>query len=96
MYQAIIMVLVQVGWKGGKASGPNLHNHKRREQYPLPPLWDEGKSRLCGMFTPSREIVERKCTANEGPEIIHYKYLVPIYVFPEMKLRGLFISKTEL
>jgi hypothetical protein len=48
MYQAIIMVLVHVGWKGGKASGPSLHNHKR----------DEGKSRLCGMFTPSRDIVQ--------------------------------------
>jgi hypothetical protein len=27
---------------------------------------------------------------------IQYKCLVPIYVFPEMKLRGLLISKTEL
>ncbi len=26
------------------------------------------------------------CTANEGPMRIQYKYLVPIYVFPEMKL----------
>jgi hypothetical protein len=26
------------------------------------------------------------CTANEGPVRIQYKYLVPIYVFPEMKL----------
>jgi hypothetical protein len=25
-------------------------------------------------------------TANEGPVIIQYKCLVPIYVFPEMKL----------
>jgi hypothetical protein len=29
---------------------------------------------------------ERTCTANEGPVIIQYKCLVPIYVFPEMKL----------
>ncbi len=27
-------------------------------------------------------------TANEGPVRIQYKCLVPIYVFPEMKLRG--------
>jgi hypothetical protein len=27
-------------------------------------------------------------TANEGPLRIQYKCLVPIYVFPEMKLRG--------
>jgi hypothetical protein len=33
-------------------------------------------------------------TANEGPVRIQYKCLV--YVFPEMKLRGLFIFKTEL
>jgi hypothetical protein len=35
-------------------------------------------------------------TANEGPVRIQYKCLVPIYAFPEMKLRGLAISKTEL
>jgi hypothetical protein len=35
-------------------------------------------------------------TANEGPVRIQNKYLVPIYGFPEMKLRGLVISKTEL
>ncbi len=35
-------------------------------------------------------------TANEGPVRIQYKCLVPIYVFPEMKLCGLVISKTEL
>ena len=35
-------------------------------------------------------------TANEGPVRIQYKCLVPIYVFPEMKLRSLLISKTEL
>ncbi len=35
-------------------------------------------------------------TANEGPVRIQYKCLVPIYVIPEMKLRGLIISKTEL
>jgi hypothetical protein len=32
----------------------------------------------------------------EGPVRIQYKCLVPIYVFPEMKLRSLDISKTEL
>jgi len=35
-------------------------------------------------------------TANEGPVRIHYKLLVSIYVFPEMKLCGLIISKTKL
>jgi hypothetical protein len=34
-------------------------------------------------------------TANEGLVRIQYKCLVPIYVFPEMKLPGLFISKAE-
>jgi hypothetical protein len=37
-----------------------------------------------------------RCTANEGPVRIQFKCLVPIYVFPEMKLRGLVTSKTEL
>jgi hypothetical protein len=36
------------------------------------------------------------CTPNKGSARIQYKCLVPIYVFPEMKLRGLVISKTEL
>ncbi len=35
-------------------------------------------------------------TTNEGLVRIQYKCLVPIYVFPEMKLRGLDISNTEL
>jgi hypothetical protein len=35
-------------------------------------------------------------TANEGPVRTQYKCLVAIYVFPEMKLRSLVISKTEL
>jgi hypothetical protein len=35
-------------------------------------------------------------TANEGPVRIKYKFLVPIYVLPEMKMHGLFISKAEL
>jgi hypothetical protein len=35
-------------------------------------------------------------TANEGLVRIQYKCLVPIYVFPEMKLPGLVISKGEL
>jgi hypothetical protein len=33
---------------------------------------------------------------NEGSVRIQYKCLVPIYVYPKMKLRGLIISKTEL
>jgi hypothetical protein len=36
------------------------------------------------------------CTANEGPVRILYNCLVPIYVFQEMKLCSLVISKTEL
>ncbi len=35
-------------------------------------------------------------TANEGPVRIHRNCLVLIYVFPEMKLRSLVISETEL
>ncbi len=35
-------------------------------------------------------------TANEGLVRIQYKCLVPIYVFPEMKLCSLIISKREL
>jgi hypothetical protein len=35
-------------------------------------------------------------TANEKPVRILYKYLIPIYVFPELKLRSLIISKAEL
>ncbi len=35
-------------------------------------------------------------TTNEGPVRIQYNCLVLIYVFPEMKLLGLVISKTEL
>jgi hypothetical protein len=38
---------------------------------------------------------EGGCTVNEGPVRIQYKCLVPIYLFPEIKLRGLIISKTE-
>jgi hypothetical protein len=34
--------------------------------------------------------------ANEGLVRIQYKCLVSIYAFPEMKLRGLVNSKTEL
>jgi hypothetical protein len=37
-----------------------------------------------------------KDTANEGPVRILYKCLVLIYVFPDMKLYGLDIYKTEL
>ncbi len=37
-----------------------------------------------------------RLSANEGPMRIQYKWLVPIYVFPETKLCSLFISKPEL
>jgi hypothetical protein len=42
------------------------------------------------------KVGDQPCTANEEPVRIHYKCLVPIYEFPEMKLCGLVISKTEL
>jgi hypothetical protein len=35
-------------------------------------------------------------SANEGQMRIQYKCLVPIDEFPEMKLQGVVISKTEL
>ncbi len=35
-------------------------------------------------------------SANEGPVTIQYKCLLPIYVFPEMKLHGPIISKTKI
>jgi hypothetical protein len=41
-------------------------------------------------------IISPLSTAKEGPVRIQYKCLVPIYVFPEMKLCRLVISKTEL
>jgi hypothetical protein len=44
----------------------------------------------------SREEKNITHTANERPVRIKYKCLVPIYVFPEMKLRRLVNSKTEL
>jgi hypothetical protein len=45
-------------------------------------------SHLC---IPRNETVMYFFTANEGPVRRYYKCLVPVYVFPEMKL----ISKTE-
>jgi hypothetical protein len=35
-------------------------------------------------------------TANEGPVSIQYECLVPVYVYPEIKLHGLVIFKLEL
>jgi hypothetical protein len=34
--------------------------------------------------------------ASKGPVRIQYKYLVPLYVFPEIKLIGIVISNTEI
>jgi hypothetical protein len=39
---------------------------------------------------------EQTIPANERPVRIQYKCVVLIYVFPEMKLCGLVISKPEL
>ncbi len=39
-------------------------------------LWFRDLNLLCSCYS----------TANEGPVRIQYKYMVPIYVFPEMKL----------
>jgi hypothetical protein len=41
-------------------------------------------------------VLYHRCTTNEGSVIIQYKCPVPIFVLPEMKLRSLLISKTEL
>jgi hypothetical protein len=41
-------------------------------------------------------VIQLVCTANEGLARNQYKCLVPIYVFPKMKLCGLVISKTEV
>ncbi len=41
------------------------------------------------LFTKSRNFDSEAHTANEGPVRIQYKCLVPIYVFPEMKLCSL-------
>jgi hypothetical protein len=38
-------------------------------------------------------VIHLAYTANEGPVRIQYKCLVPIYVLPKIKLRGLVISK---
>jgi hypothetical protein len=43
-----------------------------------------------------RDILLGLGSANKGPVKIQYKFLVAIYVFPEMKLRSLDISRTEL
>ncbi len=42
------------------------------------------------------DIVPGVHSVKEGPVRIQYECLVPIYVFPEMKLRSPLISKTEL
>jgi hypothetical protein len=46
--------------------------------------------------TKSAKVFFFESTAIEGPVKIQYKCLVHIYVFPEMKLWSLLISKTEL
>jgi hypothetical protein len=65
----------------------------------------------CTVFRPKRQLclpasmLRSECfnacfgssyTTNEGPVTIQYKCLVLIYVFPEIKLSSLVISKTEL
>jgi hypothetical protein len=35
-------------------------------------------------------------TANEGPVRIQYKCLIPIYIFPEMKLRSFFYFQNRI
>ncbi len=56
--------------------------------------------RICVNFPvsqPTKVLIGRvACTANEVLVRIQYKCLVIIYVFPEMKLCSLVISKTEL
>jgi hypothetical protein len=68
----------------------------------LPILLEEICRPILGLYKPLPEkdyisgIFVAVYTANEGPVRIQYKCLVPIYVFPEMKLCSLLISKTEL
>ncbi len=52
----------------------------------------------CFTYHPSQAIFSLLLShiANEGPVRIQYKCLVPIYVYAEMKLLGLGISKTDL
>jgi hypothetical protein len=50
---------------------------------------------LSGKYIHIKKTSPQLSTSNEGPVRIQYKCLVPIYVFPEMKLCGLVISKTE-
>jgi hypothetical protein len=57
------------------------------------PMWSL-IARSGSMRNPNQQICIR--TANEGTLRIQYKCLVPIYVFPEMKLCSLLISKIEL
>jgi hypothetical protein len=64
---------------------PILHNFSQPESHRLTYLSP-------AIFT----VPDPSSTANEGPMRIQFKCLVPIYVFPEMKLCSLFISITEL
>jgi hypothetical protein len=47
--------------------------------------YTEYKQLLCSLY--------KTCTANEGPVRIQYKCLVPIYLFPEMKLCSFLFPK---
>ncbi len=51
---------------------------------------------MAQIFVPTVSCTNHLYTAIEGPVRIQYKCLVPIYVFLEMKLCSLLISKTEL
>ncbi len=59
----------------------------------LPHIWNSYKGVI---HTCTCHVQYLLYTANEGPVRIQNKCLVTIYVFPEMKLCGLVISKTEL
>jgi hypothetical protein len=56
------------------------HKHANRDMHVLKALPSESEGKRAG---PARHPVH---TANEGPARIQYKCLVPIDVFPEMKL----------
>jgi hypothetical protein len=45
------------------------------------------------VFTELRMMLKSFCTTNEGSVGIKFICLVPIYAFPEMKLRGLVFPK---
>jgi hypothetical protein len=61
---------------------------------PLRGFQSEQPGSIILLASPSSNLMQT-CTAIEGLVRIQYKCMVPNYVFPEMKLSGLVISKTD-